>query len=185
MEGDVRMVEETTAGPWVSGRLEVFFEGSWSQVCALGFDGVDADVACRQLGYGAGTANSAQARSFRSSDERVQAEAAVFAEVGLTLVGCTGTETSILQCPGDDVLEGFRSRGCNDVALFGLFLSCVANPIEGMRAPSQWDQHACNCVCQFYHASRTDCNSIVHVRVRIRFLRLQFPLILRPRECIC
>ena len=54
-EGDVRLMDHSTVANWQMDRLEVFFEGSWSQVCAREFDGPDADVACRHLGFGAGT----------------------------------------------------------------------------------------------------------------------------------
>jgi len=54
-EGDVRLLEQQSISNWQTGRLEVFFEGSWGSVCAFAFDALDADVACRQLGFGAGT----------------------------------------------------------------------------------------------------------------------------------
>lgn len=53
-EGDVRVVGMTNIANWETGNLELFFEGSWGQVCAAGFVGPDAAVACRQLGYTAG-----------------------------------------------------------------------------------------------------------------------------------
>ena len=54
-EGDLRLVGETAFANWQLGRLEVFFEGSWSQVCGLLVSSADVAVACRQLGFtGAG-----------------------------------------------------------------------------------------------------------------------------------
>ena len=54
-EGDLRLVGETTFANWQLGRLEVFFEGSWSQVCGAQVFSSDVAVACRQLGFtGAG-----------------------------------------------------------------------------------------------------------------------------------
>eukprot|EP00892_Ulva_mutabilis_P008497 jgi/Ulvmu1/6019/UM260_0003.1 len=55
VEGELRLVNQTTVANWRMGRLEVFFEGSWSQVCGVQFDGADAEVACRQLGLAGGT----------------------------------------------------------------------------------------------------------------------------------
>jgi len=59
VEGDVRLVNETAISNWVIGRLEVFFEGSWGQVCCTAFHAPDADVACRQLGFGAASSTTA------------------------------------------------------------------------------------------------------------------------------
>ena len=39
----------------MTGLLQVFFDGSWSQVCGGRFEVADVNVTCRQLGVGAGT----------------------------------------------------------------------------------------------------------------------------------
>lgn len=137
VQGDLRLADEVATGPWLSGRLEIFLEGSWNQVCGLGFDGFDAGVACRQLGYGAGTANTVR-RSVvaenRLSTVEFRGVDGAFAEVGATLVGCQGNEASLLDCGGDSILEGLRSRECREDGDAGLFLSCVASPVEGARS---------------------------------------------------
>ena len=53
----MRLVGMTNITNWETGNLELFFEGSWGQVCAAGFVGPDAAVACRQLGYTAAGAS--------------------------------------------------------------------------------------------------------------------------------
>ena len=59
VDGDLRLVDNNNQTSGVStGRLEVNINGIWGTVCDDSFDSVDADVACRQLGFsGAITTN--------------------------------------------------------------------------------------------------------------------------------
>ncbi len=47
-EGDLRLTGSNTEQ---GGRLEIFLQNRWGTVCSFLFDQVDADVACRQLGF--------------------------------------------------------------------------------------------------------------------------------------
>ena len=129
-EGDVRLVEPSTVANWQVGRLEIFFEGSWSQVCARAFNAPDADVACRQLGYGAGTVGPVHARV---RGELQLPEAQVFPEVALTTPGCNGSEATLLDCgPSSVRLTEFQTRDCYSTDSPGLMLACVADPVPGV-----------------------------------------------------
>ena len=68
-----------------AGRLEVCFNGLWGTVCDDAFNQVDADVVCRQLGYSSALAPSTYYGPGSGP-------------VWLDNVGCTGTESSILDC---------------------------------------------------------------------------------------
>ena len=47
-DGSIRL----TGGPnKFEGRVEICEDGSWGQVCAMGWTGGDAEVVCRQLGH--------------------------------------------------------------------------------------------------------------------------------------
>ena len=129
-EGDVRLVDQSSVANWQIGRLEVFFEGSWSQVCANAFDGPDATVACRQLGLGAGTVLPADpgrsgGRVPPSNSEMVVPEAAI------TAVGCNGSESTLLGCPLERV-DLFDDQACLSATGIGLFVGCVQEPVQGM-----------------------------------------------------
>ena len=125
--GDVRLVNETSIDNWQVGRLEVFFEGSWSQVCRGAFDGADADVACRQLGYGAGTVSVVASMSASADEHPV-----LFPEVAITLPACSGIEADLLQC-GGEAIERLQSidRGCYNAFGQGLILACVEGSVPG------------------------------------------------------
>ena len=99
-------------------------EGSWRQVCARGFGGRDADVACRQLGYGAGTISNGV--------DGVRAQEGPRPPVGAAFVGCNGSEDALLDCPQEGGLRReFGDRiGCREGSR-GLFIGCVAQPVAG------------------------------------------------------
>lgn len=129
VDGDVRLVGKRTIGNWAVGALEMFFEGSWGHVCRTLFEGADADVACRQLGYGAGT----DALRFGGlPDGDVADEGAVLSEAVLTTPGCDGDEPTLPDCRADaDVSRCDRGgRRCGKVAP-AVLLACVAAEEQG------------------------------------------------------
>lgn len=106
----------------------MFFEGSWGDVCETVFDAADADVACRQLGLGAGTVGSpASAVNMEQEDPEME-DAAVtsVAGVSLTVPGCLGDEATLLECGADANASRFEFRLC------GVTLACVGDEEEGV-----------------------------------------------------
>eukprot|EP00892_Ulva_mutabilis_P012491 jgi/Ulvmu1/9614/UM054_0044.1 len=131
-EGDLRLLDPAPNGNWVMGTLEVFFEGSWSQVCGESFGGADAAVACRQLGFAAaGTVGPL----LLNNDPFVGLGTLLFPEVALSLSGCNGSEARLLDCAADRRSEPFSSfelgRGCRSNESPGLKVACVTAPLRG------------------------------------------------------
>ena len=69
------------------GRVEVYYNGEWGTVCDNGWDYNDAEVVCRELGYGSTINNTGEAFYGQGSGT-----------IWLENVDCTGTEVSILYC---------------------------------------------------------------------------------------
>ena len=69
-EGDLRLVH---GYPYLQscGRVEVFNNGSWGTVCGNSWHKRDADVVCRQLGYGQGSRFRCHAACFGQGDGKV------------------------------------------------------------------------------------------------------------------
>eukprot|EP00892_Ulva_mutabilis_P007854 jgi/Ulvmu1/5440/UM223_0001.1 len=128
-EGDVRLVEQSTFANWQLGRLEIFFEGSWGQVCARTFTAADARVACSQLGFATGTVLPARVDSLATGQ---QLPTTPVPEVALTSPGCNGSEASLLDCqPRRPGLNPSESRECLGDSLRGLEIACVIEPEAG------------------------------------------------------
>eukprot|EP00892_Ulva_mutabilis_P012290 jgi/Ulvmu1/9433/UM051_0061.1 len=152
-EGDLRLVGQSSVANWQMGRLEVFFEGAWGQVCAQGFDEAAANVACRQLGFGAGAANPGMSGAIPAADQLV------YPHVALTELGCTGAEASLLECPGDEYRRFANDDGCFNDDFEGLMIACVADAEPGeegalrlTEAGSEDDPAAGIGVLEIFHA---------------------------------
>lgn len=144
-EGDLRLTNDGEIDNWVTGNLQVFFEGAWGQVCSGNFGPPDADVACRQLGFGAGTIAPRQL-----SDAELDAleKVSVFLEVAFTGLACNGTEDRLVDCDanfsgpeidldpdyGLSVFTFDLDRGCRNVKGDAFNLACVKEELTGSDA---------------------------------------------------
>ncbi|XP_033097344.1 deleted in malignant brain tumors 1 protein-like [Anneissia japonica] len=70
------------------GRLEIWFNDRWANVCGNGWDIQDADVVCKELGY------DGAAEAFDNSDIFGEGTGSIILEN----VECLGTESSLTQC---------------------------------------------------------------------------------------
>lgn len=140
-DGDLRLVDQMAVANWQVGRPEVFFEGSWSQICAIDFGPEDADVACRQLGFGSGSVGPLEL-SARFNVRLFIPKLLVYPEVALRSPGCNGTESSLLDCPltmqpeGLDTVYSDNGDQCFDSSGPGLTLACVGESEPGTVRPS-------------------------------------------------
>ena len=81
----VRLVSPTNS--LSSGRVEVFYNGTWGTICDDLWDLKDADVVCRQLGYNGASSAPVDAVFGQGTGP-----------IRLDDVHCEGNETSITQC---------------------------------------------------------------------------------------
>ena len=81
----VRLVNEYYSS--YEGRVEVYYNGTWGTVCNDGWDLKDAEVVCRELGYGPAISVRHEVFYGKGSDQ-----------IFLDKVNCVGTEWTISQC---------------------------------------------------------------------------------------
>ncbi|XP_073803072.1 scavenger receptor cysteine-rich domain-containing group B protein isoform X3 [Danio rerio] len=132
-----------------SGRVEVFYNGSWGTVSDDGWDLSDAAVVCRELDCG----NVIEAKS-----------AAYFGQgtgpVWLNTVQCNGTENSLVNCTSSQwgIQSGNHSKDsgviCNNVKLVSGSSACdgkvqiLHENIWGLVCSYNWDKTDASVVCQ-------------------------------------
>ena len=114
---EVRLVNGSTE---YEGRVEVYYKGEWGTVCDNGWDFIDADVVCRQLGFG-----PAVDITFYGGGS---------GEIWLNYVDCDGTESNIGDCPHTGWYydycnhyedAGVRCAGSNGMQPFLILFMCI------------------------------------------------------------
>ena len=95
-----------------TGRLEVFYNGTWGTVCDDSWDINDARVACRQLGY------TYAVRAFQGSDVPDGK-----GQIWLDDVRCTGSEQNLVSCTHN----GFGNENCGHSEDAGVECSSTGN----------------------------------------------------------
>ncbi|CAC5424589.1 unnamed protein product [Mytilus coruscus] len=114
-EGELRI----SAGFAVNqGRLEINYKGEWGTVCDKNFENVDAEVACRQLGYCSGIMHPADIISNGNG------------AIWLNDVQCSGSESLLLNCSYNNDLS--LCSHYKDVGVH-CFLSCSAEDGDDLR----------------------------------------------------
>lgn len=83
LEPKIRLVD----GNERQGRVEVYFDGEWGTICDDGWDILDAQIVCRQLGFL--FAEKAKIAAFFGEGN---------GEVFMDEVTCTGTERTLFDC---------------------------------------------------------------------------------------
>ncbi|XP_056006894.1 deleted in malignant brain tumors 1 protein-like [Ostrea edulis] len=104
-----------------TGRLEVFYNGSWGTVCDDWFGDREAEVICRMLGYNEGGWAFANA-VFGKGEE----------EIWLDNLRCLGNESDVYECPSHD----WASHDCTheeDVSISCKTPVIHSNTTEGIR----------------------------------------------------
>ncbi|XP_063406063.1 neurotrypsin-like [Mytilus trossulus] len=114
-EGDLRITEGFAEN---QGRLEIKYKGEWGTVCDNQFENVDAEVACRQLGYCSGLKISAH-----------KVEDGI-GTIWLNNVNCSGSENELLNCTLDT--DASNCRHYRDVGIH-CFLNCSTKDEGSLR----------------------------------------------------
>ena len=104
----LRLVGGVETSTTLSGRVEVFINGEWGTVCDDGWDIRDANVACRQLGFGYALTTSCCAAFGQGSGS-----------ILLDDLECTGSESSLASCPH----RGIGTHSCGHHEDAGLVCS--------------------------------------------------------------
>ncbi|XP_064388372.1 soluble scavenger receptor cysteine-rich domain-containing protein SSC5D-like isoform X2 [Halichondria panicea] len=111
LDGDLRLVGSFSQTGGSSGRLEVYYNGTWGTVCDDLFSANDARVACRQLGF------STYARYGTVGALGFSQPSSSTTPTWLDELRCLGTESKLISCSANAIGVEDCSHS-EDVALF-------------------------------------------------------------------
>ncbi|XP_071953688.1 uncharacterized protein [Antedon mediterranea] len=111
---EVRIVDGTSES---EGRVEVRWMGVWGIICDDRWDLTDANVVCKQLGYSRGASKATAMAEFGSGGGNII----------LDEVKCTGSETSLAECPN----AGWGTHDCVKGEAAGVVCLMDSGCLEG------------------------------------------------------
>lgn len=120
------------------GRVEVYHDGEWGTVCDDMWHPSDAEVVCRELGFSGGTSYS-RAKFGQGTGP-----------IWMDNVQCTGTETSLLDCPfGSNAAKtqpggSWGHHNCDHGADAGVSCTCGSEEKTAATAQQRAQQAAWN-----------------------------------------
>ncbi|VDI10691.1 deleted in malignant brain tumors 1 protein [Mytilus galloprovincialis] len=100
------------------GRLEIKYRGEWGTVCRDNFENVDAEIACKQLGYCSGIMQPAKMIHYG------------YGAIWLNEVNCSGFESKLLDCNFNNVT--LQCDHWDDIGIH-CFLNCSAEDEGDLR----------------------------------------------------
>ncbi|XP_071141934.1 CD5 antigen-like [Mytilus edulis] len=120
-DGDLRIIKGFVEN---QGRLEINYKGEWGTVCDNNFEDVDAEVACRQLGYRSGLMLPAH-----KVDDGI-------GTIWLNHLNCSGSEGNLVNCTYNHDISPCRHY--HDVGVH-LYLNCSTEDEEAIASIAPLD----------------------------------------------
>ncbi|CAI5790767.1 deleted in malignant brain tumors 1 protein-like [Podarcis lilfordi] len=179
---EIRLAEGSSR---CSGRVEVLLHGQWGTVCGHGWDMEDARVVCRQLACGGARSALRNAEFGRGTGP-----------IWLNDVRCTGTESTLGQCPA----RSWGALNCSDLNAAAVVCSIFFVPSElrlingssncsgrievfhnqlwGSVCGAGWDLQDANVVC-----GEMSCGNALRVRSEAWFGQASGPIWLERVNC--
>ena len=124
--GELRLVQSgndsSPAAAAVAGLLEIFLNGEWGTICDSGFDLIDANVACRQMGYRAAVSYATAFHSPYSIGNQNQS-------VWLSDIQCRDPNgRHLLSCAHGEIGVHRSSTNCDH--FFDVAVTCNERPLH-------------------------------------------------------